>query len=155
MSQDGSRTIAVNRRARHDYEVLETVEAGISLTGSEIKSVRAGKVQIAEAYAQERNGEIWLQNAHITEWPGAGPWGQHDPRRPKKLLLRKSQIRRLGLLAAQQRLTMVPLRLYIKGHRAKVELALVRGLRKYDRREVIAKRDAEREARQALKRRAQ
>ncbi|MBM3959943.1 MAG: SsrA-binding protein SmpB [SAR202 cluster bacterium] len=154
MTQDGSRTIAVNRRARHDYEVLESLEAGLVLTGSEIKSVRAGKVQIAEAYAQERRGELWLQNLHVSEWPGAGPWGQHDPRRPKKLLLRKEQIRRLGLLAAQQRLTMVPLKLYIKGHRAKVEIALVRGMRKYDRRDVIAKRDAEREMQRASRRRA-
>lgn len=154
MSEDRTRTIAVNRRARHDYEVLETVEAGISLTGSEIKSLRAGKIQIAEAYAQERGGEVWLLGAHISEWPGAGPWGQHDPRRPKKLLLRKEQIRRLGLLAAQQRLTMVPLRLYIKGHVAKVEIALVRGRRQYDRREAIKKRDIEREMRQAARRRA-
>jgi SsrA-binding protein len=152
VSDDRSRTIAVNRRARHEYDVLETVEAGIALTGSEIKSLRAGKVQMAEAYAQERGGEIWLQNAHISEWPGAGPWGQHDPRRPRKLLLRKEQIRRLGLLAAQQRLTMVPLKLYIKGHVAKVELALVRGRRQYDRREAIKKRDIEREIRQEARR---
>jgi SsrA-binding protein len=153
VTEDRTRTIAVNRRARHDYEVLETVEAGISLTGSEIKSLRAGKVQIAEAYAQERGGEVWLLGAHISEWPGAGPWGQHDPRRPKKLLMRKEQIRRLGLLAAQQRLTMVPLRLYIRGHVAKVEIGLVRGRRQYDRREAIKKRDVEREMRQAARRR--
>lgn len=153
MPEERFQTIAVNRRARHEYEVLESLEAGISLTGSEIKSLRAGRVQLAEAYAQERNGEIWLQNLHVSEWPGAGPWGQHDPRRPKKLLLRKEQIRRLGLLAAQQRLTMVPLRLYIKGHLAKVEIALVRGMRQYDRREAIKKRDVEREMRQESRRR--
>lgn len=153
MPEERSQTIAANRRARHEYEVLESLEAGISLTGSEIKSLRAGRVQLAEAYAQERNGEIWLQNLHVSEWPGAGPWGQHDPRRPKKLLLRKEQIRRLGLLAAQQRLTMVPLRLYIKGHLAKVEIALVRGMRQYDRREAIKKRDVEREMRQESRRR--
>ncbi|MBI4305344.1 MAG: SsrA-binding protein SmpB [Chloroflexi bacterium] len=154
MSEDKVRTLAVNRRARHDYEVLETLEAGLSLTGSEIKSIRARKVQIGEAYAHARDGELWLQNLHVSEWPSAGPWGQHDPRRPKKLLLRKDQIRRLGLLVEQQRLTIVPLRLYLKGHIAKVEIALVRGLRKYDRREVIKKRDVEREMRQEARRRA-
>ncbi|MFW6195047.1 MAG: SsrA-binding protein SmpB [Chloroflexota bacterium] len=145
------KTISRNRRARHDYDVLETIEAGIVLTGTEIKAIREGRVNLSEAYARVRNGEMWLYNAHIAEFSGASHYSHHDPRRPRKLLLHKKEIRRLELVVGQQRLTMTPLRLYIKGHRAKVELALVKGRRRHDKRQVIAQRDADREMRRATK----
>ncbi len=143
------RTIAVNRRARFNYEILERLEAGLVLTGAEIKSVREGRVDISEAYARVRNGEVWLLNAHIAEYAGASYYSEHDPRRPKKLLLHKRQIARLELEVGQQRLTMVPLRLYLKDHHAKVELALGRGRRRHDRRRAIAAREQDREMRRA------
>ncbi|MEE8362451.1 MAG: SsrA-binding protein SmpB [Dehalococcoidia bacterium] len=143
------RTIAVNRRARFNYDILEQLEAGLVLTGAEIKSVREGRVDISEAYARVRDGEVWLLNAHIAEYAGASHYSEHDPRRPKKLLLHKRQIARLELEVGQQRLTMVPLRLYLKDHHAKVELALGRGRRRHDRRRAIAAREQDREMRRA------
>ena len=143
--------IAVNRRARADYTILETLEAGIALTGPEIKSVRERRVNIAEAYAQVRGGELWLLNCHISPYQAAGHYGQQDPARPRRLLLRKTQTARLGLEASRQRLTIIPLRLYIKGHLAKVEVGLARGRRKYEKRDVIEKREAEREMGRELK----
>jgi SsrA-binding protein len=144
--------VAVNRRARADYTILETFEAGIVLTGSEIKSVRARNLSLAEAYAQVRDGELWLVNCYIAPYRSAGHYGsQQDPRRDRKLLLHRTQTARLGLEAARQRLTVVPLRLYIKGHNAKVEVGLARGRRKYEKRDVIEKREAEREIGRAMK----
>ena len=145
MADPETRAIATNRRARHTYEILETVEAGIVLQGTEIKSIRDGRVSLREAYARYRDGELWLLSLHVAPYPGAGVQAQHDPLRPKKLLLHKREVRRLGLEAERQRLTMIPLRLYIKGHRAKVELALARGRTKRDRRRVIQEREARRD----------
>ncbi len=151
MPESASSAITTNRRARYDYEILETFEAGIVLTGSEIKSIRQGRVNIREAYAQVKNGEMWLYNAHISPYNAAGPFGQHDPVRPRKLLLHRSQIARIGFEVDRQRITLVPLRLYISRRRAKVELALAKGKRQYDRRETIKQRDAKREMDRALK----
>jgi len=145
MADSGFRVVASNRRARHAYEILETVEAGIVLTGTEIKSIRAGRVSLQEAYARPRDGELWLLSLHVAHYPGAGVLAQHDFRRPRKLLLHKRQIRKLSLEMERQRLTMIPLRLYIKRHHAKVELALARGRSRRDRRRVIEERQAKRD----------
>ena len=152
MADPEIRVLATNRRARHTYEILETVEAGVVLTGTEIKSIRDGRVSLREAYARHRDGELWLLSLHVAPYPGAGVLAQHDPLRPKKLLLHKRQIKRLGLTVDRERLTMIPLRLYIKGHRAKVELALARGRVARDRREVNRQREAERDMARALRR---
>ncbi|MCH8994418.1 MAG: SsrA-binding protein SmpB [Chloroflexi bacterium] len=144
--------VAVNKKALHDYEVLERVEAGLALQGSEIKSIRQGRVQVREAYARPERGELWLLNAHIAQYAPAGQFG-HEPTRPRKLLLHKSQIRQLSRAVLEQGLTLVPLRLYLKDGIAKVELALVRGRKHYDKRAAIARRDAEREMARALRKR--
>lgn len=146
--------MATNRRARFNYSILETFEAGIVLTGSEIKSVRAGHANIAEAYVQVRDGQAWLHNAHISHYLAAGPMDQHEPTRARKLLLHKEQIRKIALEIQRQQLTVVPLRVYIKGRVAKVEIALAKGKRQVDRRETIKKRDAAREMSRAMKTRA-
>ena len=146
------RTIVDNRRARFDYEVVETVEAGLALTGTEIKSIRAGRVNIREAYGQVRDGEMWLQNLHIATWAAGGPWN-HDPLRARKLLLHRPQLDRLAAQAAQQGLTLVPLRLYLKDHHAKVQLALAKGRRRYDKRKRIIQRETDREIARAMRER--
>ena len=143
--------VAVNRRALHEYEVLELFEAGLALMGSEIKSIRQGRVQLREAYARPDRGELWLLNAHISQYAPAGPNG-HEPARRRKLLLHKTQIRQLSKAVEEQGLTIVPLRLYLKDGLAKVELALVRGRKRYDKRAVIAKRESQREIARALRR---
>jgi SsrA-binding protein len=146
--------VAVNRRALHDYEIIERVEAGISLTGSEIKSVREGKVSLQEAYARPERGQVWLQGAHIAEY-GPASYNGHDPRRPRRLLLHKAQIAELSHEVNAGGLTLIPLKLYLnKRGLAKVELALARGRRQYDKRQVIAKRDANREMERALRQRS-
>ena len=145
------KTVADNRRARFDYEVLEQVEAGVVLSGTEIKSVRAGKANIRDAYAQVRGGEMWLQNLHISPWVSAGPWN-HEPIHPRRLLLHKKEIVRLQRQSGQQGLTIVPLRMYIKGHVAKVELALAKGRRRYDKRKVIQDRETKREIAREMRR---
>ncbi len=144
--------VAVNRKALHDYEVLKRIEAGLALLGSEIKSIRQGRAQIREAYARPEGGELWLLNAHIARYDAAGPTS-HEPTRKRKLLLHKSQIRELSRAVLEQGLTLVPLRLYLKDGIAKVEIALVRGRKRYDKRAAIAKRDAEREMARALRKR--
>jgi SsrA-binding protein len=144
------KTVSDNRRARFDYEVLETAEAGVVLSGTEIKSVRAGKANIRDAYAQVRNGEIWLQNMNISPWVSAGPWN-HEPVHPRRLLLHRKEILRLGRTAGQKGLTIVVLRMYIKGHLAKVELALAKGRRRYDKRKVIQQRETDREINRAMR----
>jgi SsrA-binding protein len=144
--------VAVNRRALHEYEVLDRVEAGLALMGSEIKSIRQGRVQLREAYARPERGEFWLLNAHISQYAPAGPSG-HEATRKRKLLLHKQQIRELSKAVQEQGLTVVPLRLYLKDGRAKVELGLVRGRKRYDKRAVIARRDAQREMERAMRRR--
>ena len=143
--------VAVNRKALHDYEVLQRVEAGLSLMGSEIKSIRQGRVNLREAYARPDRGELWLLNAHIAQYAPAGPLG-HEATRKRKLLLHKPQIRELSRAVDEQGLTLVPLRLYLKDGIAKVELALVRGRKRYDKRAAIASRDAQREIARALRR---
>lgn len=139
------KTIAVNRQARHEYEVLETYEAGLVLTGSEIKSVRAGQVSLRGGYARIRDGQMWLVDVHIAPYVGSGRHFGHDPDRPRKLLMHRREIRRLQGKVETTGLTLVPLRLYIKGRWAKVELGLCRGRKLHDRREAIARREARRE----------
>jgi SsrA-binding protein len=153
-SRGGTKLIASNRRARFDYDVLDSVEAGIVLTGSEVKSLRLGHVQLADAYAHEVAGELWLEGVHIAPYPFATDAGAHDPDRRRKLLLHRDEIDRLQAQVAQERLTLVPLRLYFRDGRAKVELALGRGRRKRDQRQVLAERDSQREIDRALGRTA-
>ena len=146
---DKQRVSVVNRQARFNYEILETVEAGLVLTGTEVKSIREGRVNIREAYARRADGEMWLYGAHIAHYPAAAH-NNHEPGRPRKLLLHKRQIADWAMQAESQGLTIVPLRLYIRKHRVKLELGLARGRRKYDKRQVIAKRDADRRMREAM-----
>lgn len=148
--QKGHRSIAVNRRALFNYEILERYEAGLVLTGTEIKSVRAGRVDLADAYARPQDRELWLVNAHISPYDAASVLN-HDPRRPRKLLLHRSQIAEVSAAIAQKGLTMVALRLYIKNHVAKVELGLARGKRQYDKRRAIMDREMDMAARQAVR----
>jgi SsrA-binding protein len=142
-------TLALNRRARYDYTIEETLEAGLVLTGTEIKSLRAGKVSLAEAYARIEKGEAWLIGAHIAEWPGASR-ENHQPRRDRKLLLHRTQIAQLAGKTQAKGLTLVPLKLYVTRGKAKVELGLGRGKKQYDRRRDIAARDARRAMEQAV-----
>lgn len=144
--------IAANRKAFHDYEVMEQVEAGISLTGTEIKSIRSGGANIREAYARPLDGEMWLYGAHIAAYD-AGSYMNHEPTRPRKLLLHKAQIREWTRSMAERGLTVVPLNMYLKDGKAKVELGLVKGRKSYDKRQAIAKRDANREIQRALRER--
>jgi SsrA-binding protein len=143
---DRHRQVARNRRARHDYDILETFECGIALQGSEVKSLRAGRVSLQDAYARIERGELWLLGVHISPYEHASGFGAHDPGRPRKLLLHRAQIDELLGRTQQQSLTLVPLSIYFKEGKAKVELALARGRRLYDKRHAIATRDAEREA---------
>ena len=152
MARDDFKVIAVNRQARREYDILETVEAGLVLTGTEIKSIRGGRVNIRDAYARRMGGEMWLFGAHVAQYPSAG-LNNHEPDRPRKLLLKKDQIENLAEQVEARGLTLVPLRLYIRNHRAKVELGVGRGRTKYDKRQVIAKRDADRRMRDAIRRR--
>jgi len=147
-----TRTIAENRRARHEYELLERVEAGLVLTGTEVKSARDGKVQLAQAYADIRNGEAWLVGASIAEYAQGGPLG-HQPDRDRKLLLHRDEIDSLYGKVREKGLTLVPTRMYFKDGRVKVELALARGRERADKRRVIAERDAQRQIERALRRR--
>jgi len=144
-TDDGRRTVARNRRARHEYDILETFECGIALQGSEVKSLRAGRVTLADAYARIEGGEAWLLGVHIPPYEHAAGFGAHDPERRRKLLLHREQIDELLGRTQQQSLTLVPLSVYFKDGRAKVELALAKGRRLYDKRHAIAARDAERE----------
>ena len=144
-----SRPVASNRKAHFDYEILERVEAGISLTGTEIKSIRAGKIDLRDAYARAVDGEMWLYNTYIAPYDPASV-NNHDPRRPRKLLLHRAEILRMASSAAEKGLTILALRVYIKRHVAKVELGLARGKRQYDKRRAIIDRDMDREARRSL-----
>lgn len=148
---DGTKTIAQNRKARHDYHILETVEAGLVLTGTEIKSIRASRVNISDAFARpDEAGELWLLGANIAPYQ-AGSRYNHPPDRPRKLLLHHRQLQALTKEVAQKGCTLVPLTLYLKRGLAKVELALARGKKVYDKRQAIAQRDDERQMRRALK----
>ena len=141
---DGERTVASNRRARHDYAILERFEAGIALTGGEVKSLRAGRASLAEAFARVREGEVWLEGMHIPRYE-AGDERTHLPVRPRKLLLHRREIKQLRDAQQQERLALVPLRVYFTHGIAKVELALARGKRVHEKRQAIAKREHERE----------
>jgi SsrA-binding protein len=133
-----------NRRARHEYHILESMEAGIALTGTEIKSIRQGGISLSESYARVRDGELWLLGMHVPPYK-QGSFSNVDPNRPRKLLLHKEQIVRLGGRAAEKGLTIVPLRLYFTRGKAKVEIGLAKGKKLWDKREAVTKRDVERE----------
>ena len=144
--------VATNRRARHKFEFIETLEAGIQLRGSEVKSLRDGKAQLSDAYALLDRGEVWLRNLHISPYEPASSQN-HDPERPRKLLLHRAQIERLVGKTQQRGLTLIPTRIYFKGRNAKVELALARGKEGRDRRREISDRDVRREVEREFKRR--
>ena len=151
--ETGRKLIASNKKARHDYAILTTYEAGIVLAGTEVKSLREGRASLVDAFAQERDGEIVLYGLHIAEY-GYGSWTNHAPRRTRKLLLHRVEIARiLGRLRDGNGLTLVPLSLYFSGGWAKVELGLARGLRAYDKRQVLAERDARKEVEREMGRR--
>ncbi|MDQ6715373.1 MAG: SsrA-binding protein SmpB [Actinomycetota bacterium] len=150
MAPKGVKVVASNRRARHDYEVLDTVEAGIVLVGTEVKSLRAGQVQLKDAYAKVDGGELWLHNVHVAPYEQADGFGGHDPERPRKLLVHRAEVDELAEQTTQRSLTLIPLSVYFRDGRAKVELAVARGRRRYDKRHAIAERDAGREAERAM-----
>jgi len=153
-TSDDRKVIASNRKARHDYSILDTIETGIVLQGSEVKSLRLGHVQIADAYGRVINGAIWLDGVHIPPYTFARGVGAHDPDRPRKLLLHGREIQRIADEVARERLALVPLAFYFKDGRVKVELALARGRRKADKRNAMAERDAQRDMQRALGRQA-
>jgi len=146
------KTLASNRKAFHDYTVEETYEAGVALTGTEIKSVRAGSVNLRDSYALVRNGELWLMNVHIAPYEPASQQNA-DPYRDRKLLMHRGEIMRLMGRAREKGLTIIPLRMYLKKNRAKIEVGLARGKKLYDKRESIAKRESGREMQRAVKER--
>ena len=148
----GIKIVASNRKATHEYFILEQVEAGLVLQGSEIKSIRAGQISLAESYVQVENGQAWLIDAHIAPYEQAKNFN-HEPRRPRKLLLHRDEIVRLDKEIRQKGITIIPLKVYLKDVRAKIEIALAKGKKLYDKRQVIAKRDAEREMERNLRRR--
>ena len=143
MKKDEIKVVARNRKVRHDYHILETYEAGLALVGTEVKSLRAGKANLKNSYARVKDEELYLMEVHISPYDKASQFS-HDPTRPRKLLMRKQEIRRLLGKTVEKGLTLVPLSLYFKGSYAKVELALVTGKRKYDKRKAIAEREAKR-----------
>mgnify|MGYP001036197115 CR=1 FL=1 len=148
----GTKLVATNRKAGRDYFLEDRVEAGLVLMGTEIKSIREGRANLTDGYVQPRGDELWLMNVHIAPYDPAGRYG-HDPRRARKLLLHRKEIARLMAQVEQRGFTIVPTRLYLKDGRAKVEIALARGKRKYDKRQAIAERDAERDVERALRER--
>ena len=151
--RSGRKIIAQNRKARHDYSILETFEAGVALTGTEVKSLRLGSASLVDGFATIDDGEVYLRNVHIPEYL-QGSWTNHEPRRARKLLLHKGEILRMIGKTKESGLTLVPLSLYFADGKVKVELALARGKRSYDKRQDLARRDADREIRRALGRRA-
>jgi len=146
------KVFAENRKARFDYEILETFEAGLVLTGTEVKSIREGRVSLKDAYVDVRNGELYLVNMYVAPYPMAAEIFQHDPERPRKLLLHRYEINRIIGKLSQRGFTAVPLKLYARGPWIKAEIALVRGKRKYEKRESIRRRELEREIERARKR---
>ena len=152
MVPPGVKVIATNRQARRDYEILDTLEAGMVLTGNEVKSLREAKVTLADSYARIIDGEAWLISLYIAPYSHADSQVEIDPSRDRKLLLHRSEIGRIGDRLAQERLTLVPLALYFKDGRAKLEVGVARGKAKEDKRQDIARRDAEREADRAMAR---
>jgi SsrA-binding protein len=149
---DRDLVVATNRQARRNYEVLETIEAGIVLRGSEVKSLRESKVQITDAYARFDGDELWLQALHISPYSFAQSHSGHDPDRRRKLLLHRAELNRLRPRVEQEHLSLIPMSIYFKDGRAKVDLALARGRKSYDKRQVLAERDAQMEARRAMAR---
>jgi SsrA-binding protein len=148
----GIKVVATNRKAGRDYQLEDKHEAGLALLGTEIKSIRAGRVNLRDGYVQPRNGELWLVNVHIAPYDPAGRYG-HEPLRPRKLLLHRREINRLISRVVERGYTLIPTRLYLKEGRAKVEVALARGKRKYDKRQAIAKKDAQRDVERELRER--
>lgn len=147
---DGQKLVATNRKARHDFHIEESLEAGLVLTGTEVKSLRSGRASIQDAFARVEGDEVWLYHVQIPPYDSGG-YANHDPLRRRKLLLHRTEIRRLYGKAQQKGYTLVPLRLYFSRGVAKVELALARGKREYDRREEIARRDADRQIQRAIR----
>ena len=148
------KTVATNRKAYHNYHIGESVEAGIALTGTEIKSLRAGRASLSDAYVRPEARELWLVNAHIARYE-AGSYQSHEPKRPRKLLLHRKQIDSLTSRVVERGFTLIPVRLYIKDSLAKVEVALGKGKKLYDKREAIARHEAEREIERAIKRKGE
>ena len=146
------KTVATNRKAYHNYHIGDSVEAGLALTGSEIKSIRMGRVSLGDAYVRPDKGELWLLNAHIARYE-ASSYMSHEPLRPRKLLLHRKEISGLTSQLNEKGLTLVPTRLYLKGHIAKVEIALARGKKLHDKRETIIRRETERELARATRQR--
>ncbi len=153
-ASEDRKLIASNRKARHDYSIVDTIETGIVLQGSEVKSLRLGHLQMADAYARVLNGAIWLDGIHIPPYQFAHGVGAHDPNRSRKLLLHSREIDRIAAEVAQERLSLVPLAFYFKDGKVKVELALARGRRKADKRNAMAERDAQRDMQRAMGRQA-
>ncbi|MEV0649007.1 SsrA-binding protein SmpB [Phytomonospora sp. NPDC050363] len=151
--EKGHKVIASNKKARHDYTILDTYEAGLVLTGTEVKSLRAGRASLTDAFGDIRNGELFLHGAHIPEYV-AGTWNNHTPRRARKLLLHRGELDKLIGKVHESGLTLVPLSLYFKDGWAKVEIGLAKGKKSYDKRQDIAKRDADREIARAMGRRS-
>jgi SsrA-binding protein len=150
--ETGRKVVAQNRRARHDYSIVDTYEAGLVLTGTEVKSLRLGRATLTDAFAQIENGEAWLLNLHIPEYT-QGTWTNHDVRRKRKLLLHRDEIAKLIGKTKESGLTIIPLALYFKDGKAKVEIALAKGKKSWDHRQDMASRDASREVERALGRR--
>jgi SsrA-binding protein len=151
--EHGRKMVAQNRKARHDYHVEDTFEAGLVLTGTEVKSLRAGRASLVDGFAEVKDDEMWLQGVHIPQYT-EGTWTNHEPRRARKLLLHRREIERIESRVNERGLTVVPLALYFKDGKAKVEIALARGKKAYDKRQAIAKREADREAAREMGRRA-
>jgi SsrA-binding protein len=151
-AEQARKVIARNRRATHDYQIEDVVEAGLVLTGTEVKSLRAGRASLADSYGQVSDSEIWLHGLHIPAYVH-GTWTNHEPRRVRKLLLHRKEIDQLSRTTAERGLTLIPLSLYFKDGKVKVELALARGKRAYDKRHALAAKDAAREVDRALRRR--
>ena len=143
------KTVATNRKAYHNYHIGDGVEAGIALTGSEIKSIRGGRVSLGDAYVKPEAGELWLLNAHVARYEAGGIWS-HEPKRRRRLLLHRKQIKNLASQVAEKGLTLVPTKIYLKGNIAKVEVAVAKGKKLYDKRESIIRREMEREMGRAI-----
>ncbi|MFJ9784582.1 MULTISPECIES: SsrA-binding protein SmpB [Amycolatopsis] len=145
----GQKVIVSNRKARHDYSILDTYECGLVLVGTEVKSLREGKASLADAFATVDDGEVWLRNVHIPEYT-QGTWTNHTPRRTRKLLLHRREIEKLIGKTKESGLSLVPLSMYFKDGKVKVEIALAQGKKAYDKRQALAKRDADRDIRKAM-----
>ena len=147
--EKGRVLVAQNRKARHDYHIEDTVEAGLVLTGTEVKSLREGRASLVDGYAAVKDGELWLHNVHIPEYT-QGTWTNHEPRRVRKLLLHREQIRKLNAKTQETGLTIIPIALYFKDGYAKIEIGVARGKKSYDKRHALAEREAKRDADRAM-----